>query len=104
VIYTGFTTDELSRIILNYVIPHVDLSGLYHVSSDPISKYDLLVLVNDSFGKEVTILPDENFVSDRSLDSTRFREITGYKPPSWPMMIDELKRNSSMYDRFGGEK
>jgi len=104
VIYTGFTTDELSRIILNYVIPHVDLSGLHHVSSEPITKHDLLVLVNDSFGKEVTILPDENFVSDRSLDSTRFREITGYKPPSWPMMIDELKRNSSMYDRFGGEK
>ena len=103
-IYTGFTTDELSRIILNYVIPHVDLSGLYHVSSEPITKHDLLELVNGSFGKEVTILPDENFVSDRSLDSTRFREITGYKPPSWPMMIDELKRNSSMYDRFGGEK
>lgn len=101
-IYTGFTTDELSRIILNYVLPHPDLNGLYHVSSDPISKYDLLMLAKDSFGKEVTILPDENFLSDRSLDSTRFREITGYKPPAWPMMIDELKRNSSMYDHFGG--
>lgn len=101
-IYTGFTTDELSRVILNYVIPHTDLSGLYHVSSDSILKYDLLMLVKDSFGKEVTILPDENFVSDRSLDSTRFREMTGYRPPAWPMMIDELKRNSSMYDRLGG--
>ena len=104
VIYTGFTTDELSRIILNYVIPHADLSGLYHVSSEPISKYDLLGLAKDSFGKEVTILPDEDFVSDRSLDSTRFRDRTGYKPPAWPRMIDELKRNSPIYDRFGGKK
>jgi dTDP-4-dehydrorhamnose reductase len=101
-IYTGFTTDELSRIILNYVIPNTDLNGLYHVSSEPISKYDLLMLAKESFGKEVRILPDENFVSDRSLDSTRFREITGYRPPAWPIMIDELKSNSSMHDRLGG--
>lgn len=102
VIYTGFTTDELSRVILNYVIPHTNLTGLYHVSSDPISKYDLLTLTKDSFGRDVTILPSEDFVSDRSLDSSRFRQLTGYKPPAWPMMIDELRRNSSLYDRFGG--
>jgi dTDP-4-dehydrorhamnose reductase len=101
-IYTGFTTDELSRIILNYVIPRTDLSGLYHVSSDPISKYDLLMLAKDSFGRDLTILPDEDFVSDRSLDSSRFRQITDYKPPTWTAMIDELERNSSLYDRLGG--
>lgn len=101
-IYTGFTTDELSRVILNYVIPHTNLNGLYHVSSDPISKYDLLMLAKDSFGRDVTILPDEDFVSDRSLDSSRFRQLTGYKPPAWSIMIDELKRNSALYDRFGG--
>jgi dTDP-4-dehydrorhamnose reductase len=103
-IYTGFTTDELSRIILNYVIPHSNLNGLYHVSSDAISKYDLLMLAKNSFGRDLTILPDEDFVSDRSLDSSRFRHVTGYKPPAWPAMIDELKRNSSLYDRLGGLK
>lgn len=101
-VYTGFTTDELSHIILSHVIPRTDLSGVYHVSSDPISKYDLLTLVKDSFGRNLTILPDEDFVSDRSLDSLRFRQLTGYKPPAWPVMVDELKRNSSLYDRFGG--
>jgi dTDP-4-dehydrorhamnose reductase len=101
-IYTGFTTDELSRIILNKVIPLTNLSGVYHVSSDPISKYDLLMLAKDAFGSDVTILPDEDFVSDRSLVSSRFRQLTDYKPPTWPAMIDELKRNSSLYDRFGG--
>ena len=101
-VYTGFTTDELSRIILNYVIPRTDLSGVYHVSSDPISKYDLLMLVKEAFGRNVTILPDEDFISDRSLDSTRFRQMTGYSPPAWSAMIDELRRNSSLYDRIGG--
>ena len=101
-IYTGFTTDELSRVILNYVIPRIDLSGVYHVSSDPISKYDLLMLVKEAFGRNVTILPDEDFISDRSLNSSRFRQMTGYAPPPWPEMIDELRRNSSLYDRIGG--
>ena len=99
-IYTGFTTDELSRIILNYVIPRTDLSGVYHVSSDPISKYDLLMLVKEALRRNVTILPDDGFISDRSLDSTQFRQLTGYKPPTWPEMINELRRNSLLYDRL----
>lgn len=40
-IYSGFPTIEMVNIISNYVIPNKDLTGLYHVSSDAISKYDL---------------------------------------------------------------
>ena len=103
-IYTGFTTDELSRVILNYVIPRTDLSGIYHVSSDPISKYDLLLLVKKAFRRNVTILPDDGFISDRTLDSTQFRQLTGYQPPTWPDMIDELEKHSSLYDRMGDKQ
>ncbi len=100
-IYSGFTTDEFSRIILDYVIPNPDLSGVYHVSSSPISKYDLLQIAKQAYKKEIDILPDEEFFSDRSLDSARFRENTGYQPPSWKNMIDEMAQNSSLYDRLG---
>lgn len=96
-IYTGFTTDELSRIIMDHVIPHPDLTGLYHVSSDPISKYDLLCMANNAYGRKIKILPDETFFCDRSLDSTRFRQATGYQPPSWSAMMNELSGNSSLY-------
>jgi dTDP-4-dehydrorhamnose reductase len=99
-IFTGFTTDELSRVIMNYVIPYPDLTGLYHVSSAPISKYDLLHLVNEAFGRKVNILPHEDFFCDRSLDSTRFRQATGYQPPAWPKMIREMAENSSLYDQI----
>jgi dTDP-4-dehydrorhamnose reductase len=103
-IYTGFTTDELSRVILNCVIPRPDLSGVYHVSSNPISKFDLLMLAKEAFGRNVTILPDDGFISDRSLDSTRFRQLTGYKPPTWREMINELRKHSSLYDRLEGKQ
>jgi dTDP-4-dehydrorhamnose reductase len=100
-IYSGFTTDEFSRIILDYVIPNSSLSGVYHVSSNPISKYDLLQLAKQAYKMEVDITPDEEFICDRSLDSTRFRQITGYQPPSWKDMIDDMARNSSLYERLG---
>lgn len=100
-IFSGFTTDELSRIILKYVIPNQDLSGLYQVSSDPITKYELLQLANVSFKKDIDIQPDTEFFCDRSLDSTRFRQATGYTPPNWSSMIDEMASASEFYDRLG---
>lgn len=100
-IYSGFTTDEFSRIIRDYVIPNSSLSGVYHISSNPISKYDLLQLTKQAYQKEIEILPDEEFFCDRSMDSTRFRQITGYQPPLWNDMIEEMVRNSSLYERLG---
>jgi dTDP-4-dehydrorhamnose reductase len=99
-IYSGFTTDEISRIIQNYVIPNPKLSGVYHVSSNPISKYDLLQLTKTAFHRtDIDILPEEQFFSDRSLNSTRFRSFTGYVPPTWEEMINELAATSSFYDK-----
>jgi dTDP-4-dehydrorhamnose reductase len=99
-IYSGFTTDELSRIIQNYVIPNPKLSGVYHVSSNPISKFDLLQLTKTAFRRtDIDILPEEQFFSDRSLNSTRFRSFTGYVPPTWEEMINELAAISSFYDK-----
>lgn len=101
-IYTGFTTDEISRIILEKVIPNSDLRGVYHVSSEPISKYDLLVMAREILKHKVEILPEDEFFCDRSLDSSRFRLEAGYVPPSWENMLEEMATNSSMYDRLKG--
>ena len=99
-IFTGFTTDELSRVIMDKVIPNPELTGLYHVSSDSINKYDLLHITNRAFGRKINILPDEDFFMDRSLDSTRFRQATDYKPPSWIEMIQEMAKDQSFYNKI----
>lgn len=99
-IYSGFITDEFSQIIQNFVIPNTKISGLYHVSSDPISKHDLLMLVKDVFHKKIEILPEENFISNRSLDSSRFRQFTGYQPPTWIEMIEQMAKNNDLYERI----
>jgi dTDP-4-dehydrorhamnose reductase len=99
-LYSGFTTDELARILLERVIPRPELHGLYHVSSEPISKYDLLLLAKQAYGKEIEILPEDRFVCDRTLDSTRFREATGYVPPSWAEMLREMAADAEFYERL----
>lgn len=86
-IYSGFPTVEMALIIAEHVIPRPDLCGLYHVSSAPISKYDLLKLVANEYSKEIEIEPYADFHCDRSLDSSRFRAATGYEAPPWPEMV-----------------
>lgn len=90
-IFSGLPTVELARIIHEYILPNSDLHGLYHVSSEPIDKYSLLSLVADVFNKEISIIPDETLQINRSLDSSLFRKVTGYVPPSWRDLIMNMK-------------
>ncbi len=93
VIYTGFPTNELARIIGEYVIPNEKLTGLYHVSSEKISKYELLKIVAKEYEKEITIHKDTQTYSDRSLVSERFQNDTGYRAPDWGSLIQNMKKS-----------
>lgn len=90
-IFSGLTTVELARVMRDVVLPRPGLRGLYHVSADPISKFDLLTLVAEVYGKTIEIVPDQALKIDRSLDSTRFKAATGYRPPDWREMIQGLR-------------
>jgi dTDP-4-dehydrorhamnose reductase len=89
-IYSGFTTIEMSKIIEKILVKYPTVSGVYQVSSDPISKYELLLLIRKKFGHNIEIIPDDIFKCDRSLNSSRFRSEFGYVPPSWNDMVEEL--------------
>lgn len=89
-IFSGLPTNEMANIIRDYVIPNPTLRGLYHVSVDPISKFDLLTLVSDVYGKALDIIPDGLISIDRSLNSDKFCKATGYKPKPWPQLIEEM--------------
>ena len=86
-IFSGMTAIELARVIRDVVLPHTELNGLYHVSSEPISKLELLKLIATHYGKAIVVQPDDSLVIDRSLDSSRFRQATGYRAPSWESMV-----------------
>jgi dTDP-4-dehydrorhamnose reductase len=73
------------------------LNGVYQVSSDPISKYDLLLLARKAYGVLKEIIPSDTPIIDRSLDSTQFRQELGYAPPSWSSMIEEMAADNTDY-------
>jgi len=86
-IFSGLPTVELSRVVCEYVFPKPELSGLFHVAAPPIDKYTLLKMVAEVYGKKIAIVPDDNFVIDRSLDASKFRDATGYESPDWRALI-----------------
>lgn len=88
--FSGVPTIELARIIEEYVIPGPKLQGLYHVGANKISKFDLLTQIACEYGKKIEIIPNTTFRIDRSLNSDRFYEATGYKPPSWMQLIKKM--------------
>jgi len=89
-IFSGLPTVELARVIRDYVMPHPELHGVYHVSAEPINKFDLLTLIAKAYGKTIDITPDDELVIDRSLDSSRFRVATGYQPQPWPELVRRM--------------
>ena len=94
-IFSGLSTMELAHVIKDYVMPSSRLQGLYHVSVEPIDKYSLLSLIADVYGKEIEIIADEKVQIDRSLDSSIFRQATGYVPPSWQELIEKMHQEYS---------
>lgn len=90
-IFSGLPTRELARVVRDFVIPNPDLHGLYHVAVEPISKHDLLHIVNLEYGKALQIEADERVKINRSLDASRFKEATGYVAPAWPDLIAQMR-------------
>lgn len=88
--FSGVPTVELARVIRDFVVPRPELSGVYHVSAERISKFALLSLVAEVYGKTIEISPSDRLVIDRSLDSGRFRIAAGYAPPSWPELVQRM--------------
>ncbi len=95
--FSGLTTHELAHIIHDHIIPNRALTGLYHVAGDRISKHDLLLLIREAYGKEITVTPDTEVNIDRSLDGSKFREATGYQAPDWITLTRQLRETQEHY-------
>lgn len=100
-IYSGFSTTVLAQLIGDILQTRPDLSGVYQVSSKPISKFDLLVKLRDMLGwHDITIEPDDLFFCDRSLSSTRFTATTGWRSPTWEAMLQGLASERPHYEKL----
>lgn len=99
-VFSGVTTTTLAQTLADVIEHHPGLQGLYHVAGAAITKYDLLVMLNEAFGAGVAITSDDSVVIDRTLDAARFREATGMVPPAWREMVATLAAESPQYERW----
>lgn len=92
-LYTGLTTNAMADLVGTLMEKGntLPVHGMYHVSSDFISKFDLLNIVRDERGG-ATLTPDDVFHCDRRLDSARFRTDAAWVPPSWQEMVRSMFR------------
>ncbi len=89
--YTGVSTKYLSKVILKIIKDYKELSGLRNLSIiNPISKYELLSLANKFFNLNIDIIPDDSFVINPTLNSSKLRKEINITIPSWEEMMYEL--------------
>lgn len=106
-IFSGFPTIELARIIASFINSGKRLRGIYHLSAEPISKYELLKLVGNKYGHEIAIAPDAETSCNRALNSDRLREVIGFTPLPWDKMISSMHQDylaTSYASKQGGQK
>ena len=100
-IYSGITTNEMANVVTRVIEGQQRVSGLYQVASDPISKYELLLLIRDAYGLDIEISRDDREVCDRSMSGRRFTEATGWRSPSWPELVRQLAADTTPYEAWG---
>jgi dTDP-4-dehydrorhamnose reductase len=94
VIYSGVTTKVMSGLVLSILKRPTLLSGLYQVSSKPISKYELLQKMNRAFSLNMQIIEDCSYVSKKDLVGSKIQREMDFVCPSWDEMIDQLASES----------
>jgi dTDP-4-dehydrorhamnose reductase len=85
--FTGPTAPVLADATADLIEFNPELEGIWHLGAEPISKYDLLILLRDAYGLDLDVVPDDSVKVDRTLESSRFRAATGWAPPAWPEMV-----------------
>lgn len=92
--FSGLPTVTFAQLLRDHILPRPDLAGVWHISANPIAKLDLLRLVAAAWPHPIAIEPSERPVLDRSLDSSRFRTLTGWMPPAWPDLVAEMRASA----------
>ena len=93
VMYSGVTTVYMAKLVADLIDNHKNLSGIYNVASKPISKFELLRLINDNFDLGLIINDDKTVISNKTLNASKIEKEIGLQPPSWDELIFELKND-----------
>tara|TARA_A100001011_G_scaffold359820_2_gene406630 strand:- start:699 stop:1577 length:879 start_codon:yes stop_codon:yes gene_type:complete len=91
--FSGLPTIEIFEFLEKYILNNKNICGIYNLSSNKISKFELLNLIAKTYSKNIKIKKNRNFKIDRSLNSKKLKKITSYKNPSWNQLVKKMFKN-----------
>ena len=100
VIYSGITTTKMAEIVLKLIDQYPNLSGVYNISSKPISKFELLKLWNNLFDINANIEIDNSYTSNKNLISDNFYRRISMEQPDWVELSIQLKIDNLLHNNL----
>ena len=97
-IYSGLTSQELARLISELLNAKKGITGMFHVSSQPISKLEIINKLNELLNLEIDVIPDSKVQINRSLNSDKFRLATNLIPHNWDQMLSDFCKDQKNYE------
>jgi len=102
--FSGVTTNWLAEVVGDLIENHPNLSGLYQVTSQRISKFDLLCLLREAYDLDIEIVPSDEFWCDRSMVGDKFVRATGYACAPWRELAAQLAKDPTPYEEWRAAK
>ena len=100
VIYSGITTTKMAEIVLKLIDQFPNLSGVYNISSKPISKFELLKLWNNLFDINANIEIDNSYTSNKNLISDNFYRTISMEQPDWVELSSQLNIDNLLHNNL----
>ena len=90
--FSGFPTVEIAEILYKYILKKKTIkSGLYHLGSKKISKFNLLNIIKKVYNKkDIVVNPCYKPIVNKTLNSEYFKKKTNYKCPTWKDLIQKM--------------
>ena len=97
VIFSGLPTICVAEFLEQYILNDFNLFGLYHLSSKPISKFELLKLIKNKYNLQLNIFENKQPNLNRSLNSNKLKNKTGFIASNWEQLIDKMHEEYTKY-------
>lgn len=92
-IYSGVTTHVMAGLVGALIERQNRLTGLYQVSAEPISKFELLQKINGHFGLNLEIAEETGYATSKILISDKIRTQAGFVCPNWDDMLNQSAKD-----------
>jgi dTDP-4-dehydrorhamnose reductase len=99
-IFSGLPTVYVAEVLDKFIFGS-NLSGIYHLSVDPIDKYTLLSIIAKTYQKDIKLINNTDFKINRSLSSKKLSRNTGYNYLNWDDLITLMHKdrlNNKIYE------